>query len=247
MTSIVYFNGNFVDEQEAFIPISDRGFLFGDGVFTTIRIEEGIIQHGEEHLERLYNHCQSLNIDFPELTLKNLQDVVLKNNAQNGIWRMKVIITGGSGSELFLPKRKNGVVLITIKIYVPCNKHLTLCIYPHPLVMPSAYIKSLSYLERLRVKQYAIDQGCDDAIVTDFFKNVLETSFSNIFWIDEGIIYTPVNNNQFLRGIALQNLIKSEKMDLKEGLFKIEDIPKTAKVYICNSLTGAITVSSINS
>lgn len=247
MSSIVYFNGYFVDEQSASIPISDRGFLFGDGVFTTIRIEEGIVQNGEEHLERLQNHCSTLNIEFPHLALKDLEGVVLKNNAQNGVWRMKVIITGGSGSELFLPKRKSGVVLITIKPYVSSNKPVTLCVYPYPIVTPTAHIKSLSYLERLRVKQYAIDQGCDDAIVTDFFKHALETSFSNIFWVFENVIYTPANNNQFLRGIALQNLLKSKKMDLKEGLFRIEDIPKMAKIYICNSLSGAITVSSIAS
>ena len=247
MSSIVYFNGDFVDEQNASIPISDRGFLFGDGVFTTIRIEQGEILNGEQHLERLRNHCNSLNIEPPDLSLKDLKDVVLKNNAQNGIWRMKVIITGGSGSELFLPKRKSGIILITIKPYVPSDKPVTLCVYPYPIVTASAYIKSLSYLERLRVKQYAIDQGCDDAIVTDFFKHVLETSFSNIFWIVEDVIYTPANNNQFLRGIALQNLLKSKKMDIKEGLFGIEDIPKMAKIFICNSLSGAITVSSIAS
>jgi len=107
----VYFNGSIIPEEKASVPITDRGFLFGDGVFTTTLVKEGVPLHLQLHINRLMRDCAALNIVYPELNESIFQNILAKNKALKGTWRMKVLITGGNGPSLSLPLRDPGCVL----------------------------------------------------------------------------------------------------------------------------------------
>ena len=96
--NIVFLDGTFHFENEAFIPVNDRGFLFGDGVFTTIRVIEGQPECMEMHLERIQSHCRALNIVPPAIASNLIMELIKQNGAENGQWRLKIIVTGGGGS-----------------------------------------------------------------------------------------------------------------------------------------------------
>ncbi len=235
----VYLNGHYLAAREAAIPINDRGLIFGDGLFTTLRVHQGLLENAESHLQRITDQCKELNIIPPYIPLSVLEHLVVLNHAQVNTWRMKIIVTGGNSTALHLPQRDAGAVLITLDPYAPPINPYRLCMYPYPT--HRSHVKSLSYLHRLQIKQYALERGYDDAIATTAEGYLLECAFSNIFWKIEAKIYTPDPVLPLLSGIFLSTLTTIKVQ------MKLSEISKEAEFFICNSLIHSHPIESIAS
>jgi 4-amino-4-deoxychorismate lyase len=72
----VFLNGQFLLENQAYIPITDRGFLYGDGLFTTLRVQEGQIEFWDLHVERLRNQSQQMKIECPLLDVEWIKELI---------------------------------------------------------------------------------------------------------------------------------------------------------------------------
>ncbi|SPJ31833.1 aminotransferase class IV [Candidatus Protochlamydia amoebophila] len=243
----VCLNGQLMPENQASIPITDRGFLFGDGLFTTLRVEQGQVEFWQSHLERLVHQCHQLRLIFPRLDFKWIEELIRLNLAHKGIWRLKMMITGGDERYLSLPLRQSSIQLLTLQSYklepfTPCR----LTLYPSPIVKPTAHLKSLSYLDRLYVYDYANLKGYDDAVVCNCEAYLLETAFSNLFWIKNCQLYIPDPSLSYLQGIFLTNLIKYLKFPIHFFKGGIEDIPNEATIFISNSLNHLRPVTEID-
>lgn len=247
MIKVAYCNGKYFDENEPCIPVMDRGFLFGDGVFTTIKVVNGVPEFFEAHVERLINQCKTLKIDPPELFLSDVNELILKNSASKGVWRLKIIITGGDNLVLSLPKRKFGKHLMIItKLNEDYPKNLRLTVFPHSVSRPSDSLKTLSYLDRLFISDYAAFQGFDDALVLSQEGYVMETAFSNIFWVQGLDVFVPDPNLELLMGITLTHHIEVLKKSSHRIHFvreKLAGISEDAQVFICNSIKGIVPVT----
>lgn len=227
----VCLNRSLVLERDAAVPITDRGFLFGDGVFTTCKVEDGKIVDWEAHCERLRSQCSLLHIHPPDLDVDLVKQLIKKNEAGNGIWRLKILITGGNSPSLSLPQRSYGILLITLKPFQVPEGPVKVCRYPYSMDFPLAKMKSLSYLHRLMVKQFALDQGADDAIVCSSEGWVMEGAFSNLFWKDQGVVVTPDFSLPLLPGTYLSSL-----KGCREEKLTYEQLRKKDDVYLCNAL-----------
>lgn len=233
----VFFNGQFLPEDKAFIPVTDRGFLFGDGVFTTIRLSDGYLECWLDHLKRLEDSCQKINLLCPSIQLDWIKELVHLNQAFQGIWRLKIILTGGSSAQLSLPKNREGQLLITLKQVISHSFHpCRLCVYPRVIETSLSSIKSLAYLERLMIANYAAEQDCEEALVLSSNRQPLETSFSNLIWFYQDCLWFPHPNLSYFSGIFLNAVIK--KLPYKHCFFEssLEDIPARAHLYLCNTL-----------
>jgi 4-amino-4-deoxychorismate lyase len=246
--AIVYHNGGFLDEEQASIPITDRGFLFGDGIFTTVKVVDGEPQLLEKHLDRLFRQCEMLKIESPMIPEAAIEELIDQNHAWQGVWRMKIIVTGGCEPALSLPKRPCGQVLMTIKSYEGTRESVTLSVYPYPVIRPISGLKTLAYLDRLCLKEYALQEGADDALVLSPEGYVMETAFSNIFWCSEKALYTPSRELPLMQGIALEECCEeacNRGMEVVEVKARLDELTPEMKVFTCNSMTGAIPVTRI--
>ena len=245
---IVFCNGQFLPRDELKIPFTDRGFLFGDGVFTTLRVTNGVTEHLDLHLKRLQENCRDLNIEFPTIDPTWVPELANRNEAHQGIWRLKIIITGGDLPHLDLAPRPYGYLIMNLTHFQPppIPYKLTLC--PSPVLRPVSHIKSLSYLDRLWVVEEAKKKGFDDAITTTSEGFLLEAAFSNIFWRHKETLYTPDGRLPLLSGIALSVVKKGAKalgMRVQEVRATLEDIPPDSQVFICNSMVRFHSVERI--
>lgn len=240
--SIVFFNGTFISEEKAVVSVFDRGFLFGDGVFTTLRVSEGVVENAVFHLNRLKSDAHALHISPPRIKEEWLRELILKNDAFTGTWRLKILITGGDSPQLALTPRPAGNLLMTLQPYQKnAGKSLRLTIYPEPVEHPSARIKSLSYLDRLMIKDYARQREFDDAIALTKEGFLLETSFSNLFWCVGNDFYTPAPELPLLFGVTItviKEVIQSLGMRLHFVEAALNDIDELSQFFICNSLQG---------
>jgi branched-chain amino acid aminotransferase len=96
----VFLNGNFLPEAEAFVPLNDRGFLLGDGLFETVRVAHGRPFRLAQHLERLMRGAEFLKIKLP-LEPKEIQrsaaQLVEKNRLPDAVLRLT--LTRGPGGR----------------------------------------------------------------------------------------------------------------------------------------------------
>lgn len=246
--TIVFWNGRFCPENDVKIAFNDRGFLFGDGVFTTLRLEDGTIEALDRHLNKFEEQCIYLGITPPKIDKRWLTELVAKNQALQGIWRLKILITGGSEDNLRLtPNRPVGQLIITLKPYLGISYHpLRLSYYPFPIQSTTSRIKSLAFLERLMIKEYALRENFDDCIVRDAEGFLLETAYANLFWRIREQLYLPNPSLSYYSGVSLGRVIDAAKLcTLDICPIKAKEIPSDAQVYLCNSLIGICPVTLI--
>ena len=238
----VYLNGAFYREEEAMIPVTDRGFLFGDGMFTTMRVNNGQCEFFDAHIQRLQKQAEVLQFFWEPFPFECATELIQMNAAWHGIWAMKIVVTVKEESDT----RRTGCILATIYPYV--ETYLRAChlsIFPIPLESPLAHIKSLAYLDHLYVRNFARKQNSMDAIVCTQDGIILETGCSNIFWIDHDILYVPDPQLPYLQGIILKTLLLHCPLPICVVKMKIEAISVSAHVYICNAMIHCRPVLSI--
>lgn len=235
-SSIVYLNGKFLLEDEAFIPVTDRGFLFGEGIFTTIRVCEELPEYLEAHLEKLAKDCELAKIPYRKVQKDTITALIEKNHALSGVWRLKIILTAGQ-------------FLMTLQPYVGHPAEYRLTVYPYPSSRPLDRLKSLAYMDRLWMADYALKRGFDDVLVLNSEGEVLETSVANIFWREKQTLYFPDSSLSLYQGITLQRVLQAGKqmgMQVIPVKEKLRDISEEAQFYLCNSLRGVVPVVSID-
>lgn len=245
--SIVFWNDHFCPEIYVKIPIRDRGFLFGDGIFTTIRVENGAIESLDRHLKNLEKQCRLLGI-VPLIVNKAwIEELIIKNRADQGIWRLKILLTGGNEENLRLASQRTGQLIITLKPYTGSSySPLYLGLYPYALCSTTAKIKSLAYLERLQIKEHGLNNGFDECLVRDAEGFILETAFANIFWRMGDQIFIPDPKLSYYFGVSLEKVIEAAKKNqLNINFVRANEIPGDAQVYLCNSMIGICPVTMI--
>lgn len=249
ISSIVYLNGKFLPENDAAIPVSDRGFLFGDGMFTTIKVDHGHPEFLKQHLKRLEQDCEAVEIVPQKFLEETVFELIEKNHAENGVWRLKIIMTAGSNPGIHLAKRAAGQFLMTIKPYAGHASPCRLVTYPYPISSPMGKFKSLAYLDRLWIADYAFKRGFDDALLCDNAGVVLETSIANLFWRKGQDMFFPDHSLPLYQGITLQMILtaaKSMGMNIFPVRAKLNEISDEAQLYLCNSLKGIVPITAID-
>lgn len=238
----VFLNGIFCREKEATIPVTDRGFLFGDGLFTTMRVHDGQCEFFQRHLKRLDDQSALLNFCSPKIEWNTILELIQRNCALNGTWRLKIILTVKQEGRV----RSAGTLLMTLQPYEGGGgKPAALCLYPHPIERPLANVKSLSYLDHLQVREYAHQQGKEDAIIQMVDGVMLETGCSNLFWIDRGVCYIPALDLPYLKGICLQVLLEHLPLPCNGVKATLDKISSSSNLYVCNALTWVRPVLSV--
>lgn len=252
--SFVYINGKVVPSHDAKISIWDRGLVYGDGFFTTMRAEKGKIFFLKEHMERLKRSCKLFKIDFPEVLEK--EDIFKKIMQLNGLDKdctmIKVIITRGQKEGLGLPYGDNPTWIIIAKPYEPpyekYKKGWHLIPFNIPSSTPISAHKSLNYLYNMWAREYAMESGADEAILIGVDGFVKETSVGTILFEEQGRWSTP-EGDDILPGITLRILerIWNEMgISIKRKKITLRDLIKADQVWVLNSLIGIIPVSKID-
>ncbi len=249
--SVAFLNGSFGRLEELAISLLDRGFLFGEGVFTTMRLKEGLVENISRHLSRLEEHCRALRIIPPLVEKEAIRELAARNQAEAGTWRLKAIVTRGAGENFGLRAKAQGAFALTLEHSRPVPKSpYRLGVYPFPVSRPTAHLKSLGYLDRQAIKQFAEERGCQEALTFGADGSILEGAFSNIFWIVGNTLFTPSFSLPLLKGTYLSSVIEGAlKMgfQIAETKSRLEEMEPCAKIFVCNSMIGLKSVASIDS
>jgi len=208
----VWVNDGLVPAEQATVSALDRGLLYGDGLFETMRAYGGRVFRLQEHLARLQQGARALR--FPRaLDAAALERAVAATIAANGLSEAYVRITvtrgvGGMPSELAATGEPT--VIIVAREYVPRPE-----LYEHGVSAEIAastraratcvtQVKSLNYLQCLLESAAARERGHYEAIFCDDRGMVLEGATTNVFAVRDGVAWGPQEGGPYLEGITLR-------------------------------------------
>jgi aminodeoxychorismate lyase len=192
---MVYFQGRFLAAEQARLSISDRGFLYGDGLFETVRAYSGELFLWEQHAARFFSGCEALGLRSP-LSPNELRKVcgqLLQVNRQNDAL-LRITLTRGEGPRGYSPAGADHPSLVIASFPAPepsPSLHLITSRFRFFAGDPLAGFKHTSKLTHALAKSEAEAAGANDALFLDHNGNILETTGANIFWVKANRLYTP--------------------------------------------------------
>jgi branched-chain amino acid aminotransferase len=222
--NLVYIDGYFLPKSEAKISVYDHGFLYGDGVFEGIRAYNGRVFKLEEHIKRLYNSANSIELSIP-MSQEDLKKKVLETIRRNGLKDayVRVVVTRGVGDLGLDPRKcpKSSIIIIADRITLWKEKSLkaiTASTRRNAVTALNPMIKSLNYLNNILAKLEANRANVSEAIMLNQQGLVCEGTGDNIFIVKNRVIATPPPSANILVGVTRDAVIE---LASKEGL-KVE-------------------------
>lgn len=252
-TSLI--NGSF----EQAISALDRGFSYGDGVFRTMRVHNGLPVSWPFHYQKLVADCAAIGIVCPsaELLMADFQKLFEKELfLEDSYHAAKIIITRGEGERGYAPP----VITVPTRVLIKSNMpkydlanyeqgvQLRVCDIRLSNQPKLAGIKHLNRLENVMARMEWRDETIFDGLLMDGNGYVIECTMSNVFVRVGNTLMTPDLSHCGVAGITRQRILGLSKLlGLKITTEKItlEELLQADEVVICNSLYGAFQVTRI--
>ncbi len=253
----VFLNGRFLPEVDAVVPLNDRGFLLGDGLFETARVAGGQPFRFAQHLERLSRGADFLKIKLP-FTPKEIQkfaaQLIKKNNLPEAVLRLT--LTRGAGTRGYSIKGADQPTLaMTLHPLPPHHPDeplqwsLVTSAYRIPAGDALASFKTTSKILNVLARAEAEAQGADEALLLNTNGEVAETAGGNIFWIYHDTVCTVPTGRGVLPGITravVLEICQSLGLATNKRVIKPEHLRKAEGIFVTQSALGIIPVAAFD-
>lgn len=256
MPATCNFNGTISSEQDARIPVLDRGFLFGDSIYEVLRTRGGIPFAWPEHLARLRASAEGIGLEIDlddRAIMTRLQETLTA--AQIDEAYIRIIVTRGLGTAPsidldYAPGPPNYVILVRDLPRVRPEVHLALIprLRTDRLALDPA-IKSGNYLNNLLGLADARARGATECLFLNRDGLVTEASTSNVYLVKDGVIATPAPSAGLLSGITrglLLELCDSLDVELSEKNLSAEDVRAADEMFLSSTLRDVVAVTAVD-
>ena len=251
----IFLNGQFVPETQAVIPVNDRGFMYGDGLFETMRVCGGKPFRITQHLERMMRGADFLKIKCP-FAPKELQQfadqLIGENQMPDAI--LRVTLTRGPGKRGYTPEADGKpTVVMTLHTAPPLGKsirwNLVTSSFRVLAADPLAAFKTMNKLTHIMARIEAVEKGADEALLINSNGEVAETASGNLFWIHNGNICTTPTGCSVLPGITravVLEICQTLGLPVNERVIKPEAVRSSEGIFITQSALGIVPVATLD-
>ena len=259
MPQKIYLNGKMVNPEDAKISIFDRGFLYGDSVYETLRVYQGTPFAFNAHIERLFASGQRVGFTLP-WTQEHVRSVVLDTLDAAGFQEayLRIIATRGSGTLGLDPTLAIDPQLIVMALPLPTlpedlyrrGRSAYLVTVPRNLkdaIDPQA--KTGNYMNSVLALREARSQGADEAIMLDHEGRIAEASSANVFAYIGGEWLTPPLSVGILSGITRKTLLELSRkhgIEARECELWPGDLKRATEIFLCSSVRELVPVVELN-
>ncbi|MDC7286694.1 D-amino acid aminotransferase [Blautia schinkii] len=241
MKRVGYYNGEIAPVEELKIPVLDRAYYFGDGVYDATSVANGQAFALEEHIDRFYNSCRLLEIDFPmtkaELA-EELMKVVKEFDGENGLlyWQASRGTAYRGHKYPDADVKPNLMIMLNPINPAPMEKKVNLITMEDTRYF-HCNIKTLNLIPNVMAAQKAESMGCDETIFHRG-ERVTECAHSNVSIIKDGVLRTAPCDNLILPGITRKHMIElAHELDIPvvEEAFTVSDLFEADEVIVSRS------------
>jgi len=253
MSEKVFLNDKLVDIDKAGISVTDSGFLYGAGLFETMRSCNGIVFSLKDHLDRLFFSANSLSIKTYDR--KYITDAIYKVLKTNKLTdaRLRVTITSGPMSQSE-EQRKPTLLIAATKLqpypaeYYKNGVLVVLCPFRQNTAEPTYGHKTTSYLPRMIALQFAHQKRAAEALWFTVDNRLAEGCISNVFLVKDSALYTPPIGTPVLAGVARKTVCQiaiRNSIKLVEKALYISDVLDADEIFLTNVIMQIMPVSSV--
>jgi len=257
LEEIVCLNGSLLPLSQVKVSPFDYGFLYGYGLFETMRAYSGHIFRLDKHLARLSHSSEYLGINLEKIAniANDICGTLQANNLSDA--RVRVTVSGGEGEPgLGNLAFKNPTLLITTRKYTPhpnqTYAHGFKAIISHirrNSHSPLSTIKSFNYLDNLLAQKEAMLANADEAILLNDQGLLAETSTGNLFIICGNTLITPSKDSGILPGItreAVLELAALMKIEVIEKEVTVEELFLADEIFYTNSVIELMPITQVD-
>ena len=252
---MINFNGKILDESDQLS--NNRGFLYGDAVFETLKIVNNKILFWEDHYFRLMSSMRIIRLDIPETyTPEFLKENIIKihqKKSLTGNSRVRITVFRYSSGK-YRPDSNTSSFIISSEEVSESNYILNNGDYKVDLFKDFyldnqliSSIKSNNKIINVVASIYSNENGLKNCILLNKDKMVVEFINSNIFTVNQGKIYTPKLSSGCLNGVMRKNLInilRLNSFEVFEEDISTFDLTKSDEIFGTNIIQGLFSVTN---
>lgn len=254
---IVCINDDYVAENRAVVSVFDRGFLYGDGLFETVLVANGIPFRFGRHLDRLRAGARFLKIgweDSDAVMNARVNDLLNRNSLTDGVLRIQ--LTRGAGLRGYSPENALRPTLVLSLHQLPND---SVANPPHWTVVTSSFavlagdpltqIKTTNKIPNICARAEADERGANDALLLNHRREVAETSSANVFWIARNTVLTPPVESGALPGVTraiVREICAALGLNWAERSVSLDTLKKADGVFLTMSTRGLVDVVRID-
>ena len=257
----VFIDGALVGPGEARISVFDRGFLYGDQVFETLRVYDGVPFALKAHLDRLDGSAERIGLVLPWKG-GHIEEAARRTLAAAGLEQatMRIMVTRGGGPMVHDPTQAEDPALIVLVLELPAlpaeiySHGLTASLVAAPqmaagtLVDPGA--KTGNYLRNVLAAGQARRRGAREAIMLASDGRVAEASAANVFARIDGIWCTPTIDTGILPGITRKTILRccaEASIEAVERPLWPDDLARADELFLCASVREVVPIVELDS
>jgi branched-chain amino acid aminotransferase len=254
-------NGELVPESEATVNVRDRGFMYGDAAFETLRAYGGSVFEWEAHAERLQRTCDSLSMDHG-LSTDDLRERVRETLAANDLHEayVRLSVTRGVQPGKLTPSAEVDPTVVVIVKELPRGGRQGEPVWDGPAVVQTVKTrkppanalppeaKTHNYLNGILARNELV-AGSDEALLRDQDGNVAEGATSNVFFVNDRGLHTPGDDVPLLPGVTrrvLLRLAQEEGIPVWQGRYSVEDVRSADEAFLTNTTWEVRPVASVD-
>lgn len=249
----VFLNDKVIDGAEAHISVSDSGFLYGMGLFETMRCTGGRVFALDDHLDRLFNSAKELAINNP-YEKKYIKDAIRQTLEANNLAdaRLRLTLTNGPMPEA---DENKATLLITATRFEPYPDEyyqkgvgVVLTDFRQNTQDPIVKHKTINYFSRLLALDVAHKKKAAEALWFTTDSRLAEGCVSNVFCVADSVLYTPTLDTPVLPGIMRKTvceIAKSQSIQLVEKDLTIQELLAADEVFLTNVIMLILPVITV--
>jgi branched-chain amino acid aminotransferase len=256
---LVYLDGRFVAKEKAVVSVFDHGFLYGDGIYETMRAYNGRLFLLDRHLARLKRSAKAVSLDLP-LPIGKIGDALNKtlkvNKLRDAYVRLHISRGPGEiGLDPALCKAPTMVIVAKpFHDYPPeyYRRGIKVAIVKtrrnHPLALDPA-IKGTNFLNNILAKIESLKAGAYEGIMLNWKGYIAEGTISNIAFVRKGVLFTPHRDTGILEGVTrdlVMKLAKRKRIPLREALITPKQLLSADECFITNTTMEIMPVTKID-
>jgi branched-chain amino acid aminotransferase len=250
----VFLNDKLVDIDKASISVTDSGFLYGAGLFETMRSHNGVVFALKNHLDRLFASADVLSINNPyerEFIAEAITELLYANKLTDA--RLRLTLTNGPMAESE-EKRKSTLLITAAKLrsyppeYYKKGVMVVLCPFKQNPIDPASGRKTTSYFSRMIALSLAHQKRAAEAIWFTLDNRLAEGCISNVFLVKNSELFTPPINTPVLPGVARKTVCRlttENSIKLTEKDLTIDDLLGADEVFLTNVIMQVMPITKI--
>ena len=260
MAATVYVNGRISDARDAVVSVFDHGFLYGEGIYETLRTYNRRLFLFDRHARRLRRSAGMIALDMPfsdEELLQAITETMSRADLRDEAY-VRVLVTRGVGELTYDPKATPShtlAIIVKPQLDPPDSAYrdgvavaIVDIIRNHPGSV-NPMIKSNNLMNNALAMQEALRRGAFEGVMRNYRGELTECTTANLFVVTQGSVLTPPLDAGILPGITREFIFeigRTAGLDVREAVLRDQDLYGADEAFLTSTTREAVPIAAVD-